>query len=186
VIAAFRESLQRQKIELENVMALAGEDPSERERSTVSNIYGNEATADALIAKTGTVNPSVTLAGMASTEEGDVYFGIIYGTNGRKADWTAARTKIRGDVMKLFKKFHNKKEIDYDPTRFMAFDKNSHLRELKTSEPETKMAADDKSQSRADDAEKVTNAMPRTMGFFQQADPIEIIYSNDFKLGNLP
>ena len=77
-IAAFRESLQRQKIELENVMALAGEDPSAHERSTVSNIYGNETTTDALIAKTGTVNPSVTLAGMASTEEGDVYFGIIY------------------------------------------------------------------------------------------------------------
>jgi|GEM_PF-812422 len=136
-IAEFRASLQQQDMELESVMALAGEDPSAHERSTVSNIYGNEATADALIAKTGTVNPSVTLAGMASTEEGDVYFGIIYGTNGRKADWTSARTQIRRNVMSLFKKFNNKKEIDYDPTRFMVFDKDSHLREVNVSTAET-------------------------------------------------
>lgn len=132
-IAQFRETLQSQSAQLEQIMALAGEDPSAREESTVSKMYGNEATTDALIAKTGTVDPAVTLAGMASTEDGDVYFGIMYGTKGTKADWADGRNKIRKDVIELFKKFGNKKEIDYDPSQFLAFDHNSHLLEVDSS-----------------------------------------------------
>jgi D-alanyl-D-alanine carboxypeptidase/D-alanyl-D-alanine-endopeptidase (penicillin-binding protein 4) len=132
-IAQFRATLKEQHSQLEQIMALAGEDASTREASTVSRMYGSEATTDALIAKTGTVNPAVTLAGMASTEDGDVYFGIVYGTNGRKSDWSAARLKIRKDVIALFQKFGNKKEIDYDASQFLTFDKDSHLRDITSS-----------------------------------------------------
>jgi D-alanyl-D-alanine carboxypeptidase/D-alanyl-D-alanine-endopeptidase (penicillin-binding protein 4) len=172
MIANFRTVLRQQNLELENVMALAGEDASAHEKSTVSNIYGSEATADALIAKTGTVDPAVSLAGMASTEEGDVYFGIIYGTNGRKSDWASARTKIRQDVIEIFKKFRHKKAIKYDAAGFLAFDSESRLREL--------------NPSKADLGNEQMAMASRKLRYFVTPDePVDIIYS-EVKPGRLP
>lgn len=125
-VATLKLELENQKYTLADVMAVAGAD-AEGESSTVSSIYGNEVTSHALIAKTGTVSPSITLAGMASTEQGEVYFGNIYGTDGSVADWRQARNSIRTEVVALFKHFTKKKEIDYSPERFMTFDADSRI-----------------------------------------------------------
>jgi D-alanyl-D-alanine carboxypeptidase/D-alanyl-D-alanine-endopeptidase (penicillin-binding protein 4) len=131
IVRALDLEMQRQKSSILDVMAVAGEDPSENERSTVTALYNADSTSGALVAKTGTVNPSVTLAGMISTNEGDVYFGYIYGTKGTAADWRDARGMIRSQVFKLMSNFGGKKEVSYDAHTFLPFDQKSELQLMK-------------------------------------------------------
>ncbi|GIL16585.1 MAG: hypothetical protein BroJett040_03360 [Oligoflexia bacterium] len=135
VIKALQEELsQKAKLGLKDIMAVAGRDV-EDENSTVSNIYGATPEIEgAMIAKTGTVNPAVTLAGVVSTQEGMIYFGFIYGTNGSDADWKAGRAKIRTDVAKLIHNHGGKKEIEYSGEAFLPFDQLSTLREAPSTE----------------------------------------------------
>lgn len=125
-VGTLKAELENQKHHLEDVMAVAGID-AEGEKSTVTGIYANEFTSGALIAKTGTVSPAITLAGLASTEQGDVYFGSVYGTDGSVADWRDARNNIRKDMVALFKKFTKKKEITLTVDRFLTFDQTSRV-----------------------------------------------------------
>jgi D-alanyl-D-alanine carboxypeptidase len=140
VVQALQQEMRKSGLSLANVMAVAGEDPSESEKSTVSALYDNDETHKALIAKTGTVNPSVTLAGMISTEEGDIYFGYIYGTNGTVADWRDGRNKIRTQVVKLFNRFGGRSSIDFKAIRFLPFDGESKLKKLENKSPEAQPA----------------------------------------------
>lgn len=148
VVGGLNSEMINQKSKLEDVMAVAGRD-NEGEPSTVSGIYSSESTSDALIAKTGTVNPSIALAGLASTEQGDVYFGYIYGTNGTKADQRDARGHIRQDVVKLFSKFDGKKEINYAPEKFITFDNASLLKEKQKTAPAVAASAPPKIEAKA-------------------------------------
>lgn len=136
VVVAFRNELRKYDAFLQDVMAVAGQDP-EGERSTVSALYNNDETGDALIAKTGTVNPSITLGGMINTEEGRIYFGYIYSAEGTAASWRDARGKIRTQVVKLFQKFGGRSTIDYKATRFVPFDGDSRLQKLESRTAET-------------------------------------------------
>lgn len=127
VIKSLKTEVDRQQGDLANILSVAGRDP-EGEPSVLSRIYSTESTSGALVAKTGTVNPSVALAGMALTTQGPVFFGTIYGTEGTAEDWREARGKIRQDLNQLFRDFGNKKEIDYEATKFMTFDSLSSSR----------------------------------------------------------
>lgn len=119
VIVGLRRALSRYNQDLEDVMAVSGKD-----QSTLGGRYSGEISSDALIAKTGSVNPAITLAGMISTEKGDVYFGIMYHTDG-PSQWSYARNQIRNKILQLINKYGGKDELNYTPTKFLPFDKKS-------------------------------------------------------------
>ncbi|MFN7728387.1 MAG: D-alanyl-D-alanine carboxypeptidase [Bdellovibrio sp.] len=129
VLVALRTELRKTDRYLQDVMAVAGSD-AEGERSTVTALYNNDETGGALIAKTGTVNPSISLAGLVSTEEGRVYFGSIYSADGTASSWHGARGQIRAQVVKLFQKFGGRRKLDYKAVPYFAFDRSSGLQKL--------------------------------------------------------
>jgi hypothetical protein len=110
-----------------DIMPVAGQD-IEGQTSTVTPSYDSETTRGAMIGKTGTVDPSVTLAGKIFTQSGDVYFNYIYGTNG--TDWSEARLQIRGQVIQLIQKFGGRESLNYKPRRFLPFDQESGFKSV--------------------------------------------------------
>lgn len=121
IISETRTLLQKYNYDLKDIMAVAGTD----QNSTLGERYAGNATAGSMIAKTGTIDPAITLAGLINTEQGPVYFGILYKTKGPK-DWANARDKIRKDVVQLMGKFGGKSEIeDYTSNSFLPFDEVS-------------------------------------------------------------
>lgn len=126
VLSATREVLQKYHYDLQHVMAVSGIDES----STLGGRYSGEQTSGAVVAKTGSVDPAITLAGIINTEQGPVYFGILYKTKG-PGDWATARNKIRTDVTELFGRFGGKEAItDYSGSNFLPFDRESALRSI--------------------------------------------------------
>lgn len=113
---------------LQDVMAVAGED-APGESSTVTRIYSNDATTSAVIAKTGTVNPVVTLSGLGSTQQGHIYFTYIMGTNGSRADWTAGRGEIRRKLIEMMTKNGGAKDLEYTAHPFVEVDQGSVISE---------------------------------------------------------
>lgn len=128
VLAALDNKMEAAKMNLTDVMAVAGEYTAGT-MNTVGS-YSNEATSHALIAKTGSINPAIALAGLASTNDGEVYFAYNYGTSG-KGQWSPARAKIRLNVNQLFKEHARKKVIDniIPQKTFLSFDQKSKLLE---------------------------------------------------------
>lgn len=124
VVQGLRSELKKQNKNLYHVLAVTGRAASGT-RGTI-DMYNNEVTEGALIAKTGTVNPAITLAGMASTQEGGVYFGYIYKTDGG-GDWGAARGKIRLAVTRLIEKYGGAQAVYWRPIAFLSFDKKSSM-----------------------------------------------------------
>jgi D-alanyl-D-alanine carboxypeptidase len=106
-------------LDLKDVMAVSGAD-----QGTLKPRY--DSIHNGMVAKTGTVDPAVTLAGMVSTTLGDVYFGIFMATNS-SADWNDARDKVREKVMDLMSRFGGRKSFDYTARGFMPFDQNSGM-----------------------------------------------------------
>lgn len=108
VTAALSEETEKQKMALSDVMAVAGEERDlgyeSDERGTVAGGYSRPETTNALIAKTGTVDPSVALAGAIETQDGRIYFGYIY-TRG-------SRNQLRLDLIKLIKNHKGKESIE--------------------------------------------------------------------------
>lgn len=123
VLQALRAELKKNGLGLHHVLAVAGRN-APGTKSTV-DMYKNDETTGALIAKTGTVNPAITLAGMMVTEEGNVYFGYIYKTNGSGGDWRAARQKIKVAVTALIKEHGGGDPMSSVPEAFLAFDEGS-------------------------------------------------------------
>lgn len=123
VLDSTRTLLKKSGLDLEDIMAVSGQDA----KSTLKGRYANPSISGAMVAKTGTVNPAVALAGMISTEKGDVYFGILYGTDG-PADWRRGRDAIRNQVGSLMGKYGGKETIrGYHSQAFLPFDASSKL-----------------------------------------------------------
>jgi D-alanyl-D-alanine carboxypeptidase len=118
ILIRFRQVLTKSyNLDLKDVMAVAKTDDS-----TLMPRYAS--IPNSMIAKTGTVDPAVTLAGVISTEHGDVYFGVLYGTDG-SADWNTARDRIRDRVFNLIKENGGRKTFAYSSRPFLTFDKDS-------------------------------------------------------------
>jgi D-alanyl-D-alanine carboxypeptidase len=109
-------------LELKDVMAVSGAD-----QGTLKPRF--DSIRNGMVAKTGTVDPAVTLAGMISTAEGDAYFGIFMGTSS-PADWNNARDRVRQKVLDLMTHFGGRKSIRYTARDFMPFDQNSGMTSL--------------------------------------------------------
>lgn len=104
---------------LKDVMAVSGADGG-----TLSPRY--DSIPNSLVAKTGTVDPAVTLSGVLSTQQGEVYFGIFMDTTS-PSDWNNARDQVRGKVLGLIQKFGGKKQFAYTSRAFLPFDNASVL-----------------------------------------------------------
>lgn len=106
VLASLDRELKKQNQSYEDIFAI----PGERNSNTLDGTYASDDLIGVLMAKTGTVNPSITLAGIASTKAGHVLFsyhmGIIETENeGRRgADQAQARITIREKVTEMIKK----------------------------------------------------------------------------------
>lgn len=123
VLQGLRAELKKHGLGLHHVLAVAGRN-APGSKSTV-DMYKNDETNGALIAKTGTVNPAITLAGMMVTEEGNLYFGYIYKTNGSGGDWRQARQKIKVAVTAMLKEHGGGDPMSTVPEAFLGFDEGS-------------------------------------------------------------
>lgn len=131
IISAIRFELRINGYDLQNIMAVSGLDPG----TTLGGRYASSQVSGAVVAKTGSVDPAITLAGMITTEQGNVYFGILYKTRS-PSDWNSARNKIRDNVIGLMNKFGGKNEIeDYSSTLFLPFDDKSALAAIEAKKP---------------------------------------------------
>lgn len=84
--------LKKQNIGLESVFPVATSD-----KSTLDKY---ELPPDVMIAKTGTVNPTIALAGMVLTTDGPLFFSQLIKTENQQ-DWTDARARIKKYLMSL-------------------------------------------------------------------------------------
>lgn len=135
IIKDLRTALMAEGLRLGDVMAVAGSDSTQDKASTTTAIYKNETTDDALVAKTGTSDPVVTLAGAASTHDGVIYFGVMVkdGTPRRAA---SGRAIIAKEILNLFKRFGGAEEIKFIPRPFALTDKENIFVEV--TEPKLK------------------------------------------------
>ncbi len=90
------------KFSFEDIFAVPGENNS----NTLDGVYGTDALDGVLMAKTGTIDPTISLAGLASTKKGDVLFYYNMDINGNSAgqiarDQRSARYMIRDKVTEL-------------------------------------------------------------------------------------
>ncbi len=129
IIKDMREALVKEDLRLGDVVAVAGSDASDDSPSTTSAVYKNETTEDALIAKTGTSDPVVALAGAASTKEGVIYFSIMM-ADGRPGKAASARSLIGQEVRRIFKRFGGPEEIGFKARGFSMADKGSMFVEV--------------------------------------------------------
>ncbi len=121
IIKDMRTTLKEQKKDLPNVMAVIGVDLT----STTSRIYHNANTNKAVVAKTGTVSPDITLAGLLSTNRGNFYFMYNMATKGTKADWRKARAKILSLLSEEVRKLGGGHPLPYSVVTFSSVDKQS-------------------------------------------------------------
>lgn len=107
-------------LDLKDIMAVSGPNGG-----TLRPRY--DSLRNSVVAKTGTVDPAITLAGMVATAKGNVYFGIFMGTDS-PADWTNGRDRVRLRVIDLIKRFGGRKSFAYTSQDFLPFDQNSTLK----------------------------------------------------------
>ncbi|MBC7370009.1 MAG: D-alanyl-D-alanine carboxypeptidase, partial [Bdellovibrionaceae bacterium] len=131
VVSGIRTDLRKSNYDIQHIMAVSGVDPG----TTLGGRYSSKQMSGAVVAKTGSVDPAITLAGMITTEQGNVYFGILYKTKS-PSDWNGARNQIRNDVAGLMNKFGGKNAIeDYNSVTFLPFDAGSQFTELSQRRP---------------------------------------------------
>ncbi|WP_413290050.1 D-alanyl-D-alanine carboxypeptidase [Bdellovibrio sp. HCB337] len=113
-------NLKADNLEMKDVLAVSGTDQG----STLSPRF--DSIPNTLAGKTGTVDPAVTLAGVISTAEGDVYFGVFMATEDA-GDWGTARDEVREKVFDLIKRHGGQKRFAYNANKFLPFDEYSGL-----------------------------------------------------------
>ena len=107
-----------QNLGLRYILPVAGLDSHADGDSTVTHIYSNNLTSGSLVAKTGTISNSVSLAGAVLTQDELVYFHI--------STTTGDYLQIKNYINSLIKKNGGKEKIDnYRPQAYLPFDENS-------------------------------------------------------------
>ena len=114
-------TLLSQNSSLAQVASITGIDSD----STASHLYNTDKTEGAVAAKTGTVNPAVTLGGVASTEKGLVFFMFNIKTQGNGKSWAKGRKEIKEKLEELMDKFEGGVKLKAKSFSFISFDKQS-------------------------------------------------------------
>ncbi len=119
VLYAMKGDLEKQGLGLQNMMSVAGTD-----NSTLGGRYAG--LQNAVIAKTGSVDPAIALTGMISTGQGQLLFAVMMKTGG-PADWTNARNQIRSRVSSLISSNGGTSKFKYTADSILPMDRNSGL-----------------------------------------------------------
>lgn len=120
ILIDFENVLNAQGLRFEDIISVVGADAT----SSSSSLYKNAVTKNSVIAKTGTVSPAILLAGVISTQKGNVYFMYNMKTNGTRRDWRDAQRKIKLRITNLIRKDYNGGlPINYRAIQFIPFDK---------------------------------------------------------------
>ena len=121
IVKDLRNKMMEKNMRLADVMAVAGADGS-----TLDGVYATDLMENALIAKTGTINPVVALAGLASTVKGNVYFAVVV-ADGSPGRGSSGRVIIRQEVEGMFQQYGGSDEIEYQADAFLAVDDSAKL-----------------------------------------------------------
>lgn len=113
--------LQKFKLSLTDVMAVSGAEPS--------TLRHYQFSPGVVIAKTGSVDPAVNLAGVISTQIGTLYFGFLYRT-GNGFEWSRARAQIQNQLIALITKNNGGKATDYINKNLFYFDSEAYLKPM--------------------------------------------------------
>lgn len=89
---------------------------------SATQLYNSDLTRDSVVAKTGTVNPAVTLGGFASTQKGIIFFMFIVDPEG---NFRAARQVIKRHLFELIAKNGGAKPINGQSYSFFTADTES-------------------------------------------------------------
>lgn len=131
MLADFRHMIHQHGLKLEDFLPVAGKDRVEDGNSTVTQIYGNELTAGALIGKTGSVLGTIALAGLIVTENENLFFQTSFNVDNTSEDRLAAYNKIKAWLARSLIKDKKKSSlINYKPKIFLPFDSNSGLKKI--------------------------------------------------------
>jgi D-alanyl-D-alanine carboxypeptidase len=117
-----RNQMTSQNMKFADVVAVAGDDAG----ATV-DIYATDLMEGALAAKTGTINPVVALAGLASTVQGHVYFAVVVADGRAGGPARSGRQLIRQQVENMFNKYGGSDEIEYQAASFFSVDDDAKL-----------------------------------------------------------
>lgn len=109
IIKDLRDKMNAANMSLASVVSVAGSEPR---GSTLDGVYATDMMEDALIAKTGTSNPVVSLAGLASTPKGNIYFAVAV-ADGRPGRGSSGRQIIRQEVESIFRAYGGGDDINY-------------------------------------------------------------------------
>jgi D-alanyl-D-alanine carboxypeptidase/D-alanyl-D-alanine-endopeptidase (penicillin-binding protein 4) len=118
----------RNQFQLKDIMLVAGVDDG-----TIGGSYQAPGVRGSMVAKTGTINQAITLAGALSTKEGKVYFGVFWQIPG-PGDRFAARAARDSVVLTLIRDFGGGVPLSYSPKTFTPFDYHSSLKENESSQ----------------------------------------------------
>lgn len=113
VLFRVNDVLRKNNLKIEDVLAVSGVDTS-----TLGSRYG--AFPGVIAAKTGSVNPAITLAGVISTRNGPIVFAVLMNTDG-PAEWSSARNKIREKVVSIMNSNGGGKPVTYTAKAFVPF-----------------------------------------------------------------
>lgn len=117
IIIDLHKNLVKQKTSLAKVATVVGTNSG-----TATAIYKNDLTEDAVIAKTGTVNPAVTLGGVASTQKGLVFFMFIVKPDG---NFRQGRNTIRTHLNQMIERNGGPKPVNGQSFSFFTADAKS-------------------------------------------------------------
>lgn len=119
LIAALKDSAERQGKEIEDVVAVPGNDGG-----TFSNRLNSSDLKNTFVAKTGTLMHTSTLAGAMNTQKGFSFFGIFNQTT----DITGAKNTQNGMVKSIMASLGGPKAFDYQVEGFRAYDNNENVK----------------------------------------------------------
>lgn len=125
VLSSLTNLLKQQNLGLQDVLSVAGADSAADGASTVTTLYSSTTTDDSLLAKTGTVAQSVSLAGQILTAAGPIFFHTAYQVQDNPNSRRIAYNGIKQWIENLIKKYGKVKLDNYNPKGFLPFDKNS-------------------------------------------------------------
>lgn len=131
MMADLKQSMLNTGLDIKDVMSVAGKDSVEDGNSTVTQIYGSELTSGTLIAKTGSVLGTITLAGLVVTANENIYFQTSFKVDNNPEDRATAYSKIRDWISNELIKDKKKSDLNsYQPKIFLPFDSGSQLKRI--------------------------------------------------------
>lgn len=128
-VKALKQSLASQKHDLEDVVAVVGADRG----ATVQRYSANVGINDGVVAKSGTIQSNVVLAGMINTKKGNYFFAFNFATAGlprmkhpsasriasaMRAEWSRTRSQIGAELGILVKSLGGATSLGYKTRPF--------------------------------------------------------------------